>query len=92
MLFRSLLLLDAILGLMLVAEPSPRARQWAGTLGLPSLFVGFPLWGDAASLFRQDDSLLWGVLYFALYAAGVAVFAAGYACFAWLRPSFADVL
>jgi lipopolysaccharide transport system permease protein len=27
-----------------------------------------------------------------LYAAGVAVFAAGYACFAWLRPSFADVL
>lgn len=69
----ALLALDVILGLMLVAEPSPRTRQWAGILGLPTLFVGFLLWADAVSLFRMESSLPWGVLYFLLYAVGVAL-------------------
>jgi hypothetical protein len=68
----TLLLLNITLGLMLLAEPSSRTRLWAGILGFPGLFAGFVLWGDAASLFRMDSSLPWGVFYFALYAsAGV---------------------
>jgi hypothetical protein len=69
----ALLVLNCALGLMLLAEPGARLRLWAGILGFPVLSAGFMLWGDAASLFRMDSSLPWGVLYFLLYAIGVAL-------------------
>ena len=71
----ALLLLNVILAMMLIAEPSRTLRVWAGILGFPVLAVGFLLWGDAASLFRMDDSTPFGVIYFVLYAAGVALLA-----------------
>ena len=71
----ALLLLNVILAMMLIAEPSRTLRVWAGILGFPVLGVGFLLWGDAASLFRMDDSTPFGVIYFVLYAAGVALLA-----------------
>ena len=69
----TLLLLDVVLGLMLVAEPSRLLRFWAGFFGLPTLAVGFLLWGDAASLFRTNSGTLFGVMYFVLYTIGVAL-------------------
>ena len=71
----ALLLLNVILAMMLIAEPSRTLRVWAGILGFPVLAVGFLLWGDAASLFRMDDSTPFGVIYFVLYASGVALLA-----------------
>ena len=71
----ALLLLNVILAIMLIAEPSRTLRVWAGILGFPVLAVGFLLWGDAASLFRMDDSTPFGVIYFVLYASGVALLA-----------------
>ena len=71
----ALLLLNVSLAMMLIAEPSRTLRVWAGILGFPVLGVGFLLWGDAASLFRMDDSTPFGVIYFVLYAAGVALLA-----------------
>ncbi len=71
----TLLVLNFILGLMLLAEPSARVRLWAGILGFPTLSAGFLLWGDAASLFRMDSSAPWGVFYFVLYASGAALLA-----------------
>lgn len=71
----ALLLLNVILAMMLIAEPSRTLRVWAGILGFPVLAVGFLLWGDAASLFRMDNSTPFGVIYFVLYASGVALLA-----------------
>lgn len=71
----ALLLLNVILAMMLIAEPSRTLRVWAGILGFPVLAVGFLLWGDAASLFRMDNSAPFGVIYFVLYASGVALLA-----------------
>lgn len=69
----ALLLLNVILAMMLIAEPSRTLRVWAGTLGFPVLGVGFLLWGDAASLFRISTPF--GLIYFVLYASGVALLA-----------------
>lgn len=71
----ALLLLNVILAMMLIAEPSRTLRVWAGILGFPVLGVGFLLWGDAASLFRMGNSTPFGVIYFVLYASGVALLA-----------------
>lgn len=71
----TLLVLNVALGLMLLAEPSARIRLLVGILGFPSLAAGFLLWGDAASLFRMDNSVPWGVFYFLLYAVAVALVA-----------------
>ena len=69
----TLLVVDILLGLMLIATPSRLLRLWAGFFGLPTLVVGFLLWGDAASLFRTEPGEPWGVAYFTLYAIGVAL-------------------
>ena len=69
----ALLLLNVSLAMMLIAEPSRTLRVWAGTLGFPVLGVGFLLWGDAASLFRISTPF--GLIYFVLYASGVALLA-----------------
>ncbi len=69
----ALLVLNVILAMMLIAEPSRTLRVWAGTLGFPVLGVGFLLWGDAASLFRISTPF--GLIYFVLYASGVALLA-----------------
>ena len=69
----TLLLLNVVLGMMLIAPPTSTVRIWAGLLGVPVLLVGFLLWGDAASLFRSADGTLFGVMYFVLYAIGFAL-------------------
>lgn len=71
----ALLLLNIALGIMLIAAPTRMVRFWAGFLGIPTLLAGFLLWGDAASLFRRDNSVPFGVFYFLLYASGVALLA-----------------
>ena len=71
----TLLLLNVVLAMMLIAEPTRMVRFWAGFLGIPTLLAGFLLWGDAASLFRMDNSVPFGVFYFLLYASGVALLA-----------------
>jgi hypothetical protein len=71
----TLLVLNVILGLMLLNEPSARVRLLIGILGFPSLAAGFLLWGDAASLFRTRDTVPWAVFYFSLYALAVALVA-----------------
>ena len=81
----TLLVLNFILGLMLLNEPSPRVRLWAGIVGFPSLAAGFLLWGDAASLLRTSDSVPWAVFYFLLYAVAVALVARHFL----RRPAFA---
>jgi len=69
----TLVVLDITLGLMLIAPATRMLRFWAGFLGLPTLVLGFLLWGDAASLFRMESSAPMGVLYFVMYAIGVAL-------------------
>ena len=71
----TLLVLNFILGLMLLNEPTARVRLLVGILGFPTLAAGFLLWGDAASLFRMDSSMPWAVFYFLLYAVAVGLVA-----------------
>ena len=70
-----LLLLNAALAVLFIAEPGKGLRWTVGLIGVPPLTVGFLLWGDAASLFRTDDTKLVGIAYFLLYAVAVALVA-----------------